>query len=804
MVCLNRDEDYLEDDEIIEEDPETLEEEENSEDDESSSENENESEEVQDEADETPSEEAPSGIGSSLGGLKWTTLKNVISKKYFIPIALIFGLFVFILVIVALSYGGIGGGFDYIAPKCNQVRVTFGSGEDAITQNLSIEEYIISQVYSATKDLKDIDADLYRVLAIVFNTEIQSQGSCSKTFISEVDDIYQFEILNSESDEYLQIYKDINSVRDVAMVKKKTDQFYSTGVDGFCSYSSDMSGQFDIADPSNATSYTIPQLNYNFPTTWVEENVSNWNFKNCPCNDSNNASPDCFLEEWNYPEDEEPDLIYVDGGTGTGVSIYAAHYLTSHDNKTYEGVLKLFYPDKDWELKSSDPSMAPKKLFAQQCTGSNVPFNSTPLSRSEFISLVTEFLTTGSYASYAQYFIDYAGDIYDMGKDKNINPELIYIFARKETGFTSNISDTQHYNYYGMGHCNTCSHGTFYNSFMEGVEALFDYFVNKGSLEAVVKVYSYLGNYLANPGNSGDGGCYYLTLPEIYGPNYSRCNSSYRCASSGGGAGCVLTTDEEKQAYIDWQAKKYIQHRQAIFKLGKENCVSSDGMFGNTDGTKFLNKTISQFLQEQGSSLEEFNEPILRRGCQNLGTGQGVAFTAATAVSQLAGYGYKFHYVWGGNHSVSHFAYGVPATWGPGGCQYCDKGPDCSGFVSWALYNAGFNLSIKVATEWGNSGIIVDLGDERLQVGDFIVTPGTPKKGDPTPVWSHIVIITNINLAEGYYDVVEAQQTSVGVVFSKVPMAPEKRKGVLMSNYYATAAKSDAFANMCREKGYLG
>lgn len=747
-------------------------------------------------------EEAPAGVGSAMNGLKWTTLKNVISKKYFVPIALIFGLFVLILVIVALSYGGIGGGFDYIAPKCQQMRVTLGKGEDAFTQNLSIEEYIISHIYSATKNLKDIDADLYRVLAIVINTEVQSSGSCSRTYIPEVDDIYSFEIVDSESDVYYQIQKDIKPVKDVAMVKRKSEEFYSTSLDGFCSYFSLMADQIVVSDPSNAASYTIPQLNYFFPPVWVEENVDNWNFKNCPCNDSSNASPDCFLEEWNYGEDEEPDLIYVDGGTGTGVSIYAAHYLTSHENKTYEGVLKLFYPNKDWEFKTSDPSLAKKSDFNGTCTGGNVPFSNTPLTRSEFISLVTEFLSTGNYQSYAQYFIDYAGDIYDMGKRKNINPELIYIFARKETAFTANSLDTQHYNYYGMGHGNEQSHGTFYDSFMEGVEALFNYFVDKGSLEAVVKVYSYFGDWLYHfdsKKEQGLGGCYYAKI--MFGENYSRCNSSYYCAPiySGGkivgrSPTCVPSTQEEKDAYIEWQSEKYVQHRQAIFKLGKEICSSTEGIVGNTDGTTFLNMAISEFLPFHGTNITKFNEKIIEQGCKHMGTGLGVANVAATAVAELASYGYKFHYVWGGMHvSTPPSVYGVPHNWGP-------YGPDCSGFVSWALYNAGFTWRSLGATDWGGSGTLVQLGDPRLQVGDFIVTRAS--LADPR-VWSHIVIITKIDQAAGIYHVVHASSTANGVIFGTVSMNESNRHGVLMSNYYATATKSDAFANMCREEGYF-
>lgn len=745
--------------------------------------------------------------GSGFQGLQWTTLKKVVSKKYFVPVLIVIGIFCFLFLMFFFMYGGLSGGYSYIAPKCQQMRITFGAEEDASQTTISIEEYIISHIYSATKNLSNIDPDLYRTLAIAINTEVQSSNNCSRTYIPEVDDIYQFEILGNDSDTFYQIQKDIKPVKDLVMVKRNSEEYFETTLDGFCSFSEMMAKpegfeEENLAGPSNATStsYTIPQITEEIPYHWVEDNVDNWNFKNCPCNDSSNANSACFLEEWNYGEDEEPDLIYVDGGTGTGISIYATHYLTSQDNRTYEGVLKLFYPNKDWELKTNDPTMAKKKFFdSQECTGGNVPFRSTPLSRSEFISLVTTFLSNGKYASYAQLFIDHAGDIYDMGVEKNINPELIYIFARKETAFTSVSSDTQHYNYYGMGHCNTCSHGKFYDSFMEGVEYLFDYFVEKGSLDAVVKVYSYLGDWLYNFDDRqemGLGGCYYLKIN--FGENYSRCSDSYYCAPIrdasgkviGRTPGCVQTTQEERDSYIAWQAEKYIQHRQAIFNLGKEVCQTVDGIFGDTNGTSFLNKPISSFLISEGTTLDAFNEAIIRDGCNYRGTGAGVAYVASRAVMQLAEYGKKFHYVYGGMHQENPpSSYGVLPNWGP-------YGPDCSSFVTWAVYNAGFTWFNYTASQWGTKATRVELGDSRLQIGDAILTPG-----DTRP-WGHIVIITNINNAEGYYNVVHASSTATGVIFGKVSFNERSRKGLLLSEFYNKHQVSDSFDSMCASKGY--
>ena len=146
--------------------------------------------------------------------------------------------------------------------------------------------------------------------------------------------------------------------------------------------------------------------------------------------------------------------IYVDGGSGVGVSIYGAHYLSSEKGESYQSILKMFYPNGDWILMSTDESLRDKD-FSANCIGGVIPYTYTPLSKNEFVRLVTEFLTPiKDKTYYNNYFIEYAEDIYDMGLEKGINPELIYIFARKEVGFTQETSDTARFNYWGLGHGN--------------------------------------------------------------------------------------------------------------------------------------------------------------------------------------------------------------------------------------------------------------------------------------------------------------------------------------------------------------
>lgn len=426
---------------------------------------------------------------------------------------------------------------------------------------------------------------------------------------------------------------------------------------------------------------------------------------------------------------------------------------------------------------------------------SKIDFSKTVLTKDQFVTSVNSYLNSKGTET-AKRFIDNAGNIYDWGLEVGANPEMVYIIAQKEQGFNDGSRFALDCNnFYGFGVTNGQSTGKCFTNFEDGVRTILKYVKEKGSLDDFVKVYSYLGTYLANPGSWGDGGCIYLKLPEIYGPNYNRCNNSYKCPSSRGGPGCVLTTKTEKQAYIDYQASIILKHRKSIFNISSDDCDLSENKDVSTDGTVFLNEPISSFLPKEGTTYEEYNDKVLAAGCKGRGTGEGAASVAYTAIAELAKYGKKFHYTYGGAHANFPREYGVPASWGPPG-----TGPDCSGFVSWAIYNAGFNLNVLGASGWGATGARVGVSDSRVKVGDLIVTPSNGKDGK---TFSHVVIITAIHSKEGYVTVAEANSTAVGLKFSKIEYNKVgSRQAVLMDNYYNNTSKSKEFEELCKKKGY--
>lgn len=689
----------------------------------------------------------------SVAGQLTKKAAKTLFQKFKIPILLVLGFFFLVIVVIIVSSEDSNG--KYIAQKCKTVTVTTGSGDEADSTSMSLEKYLISSVYSATKDFEEPSNSLYQALYIVLNTKTQNEG-CSVKINPEVTDIYQFQELDEANEDYKYIQEQVKRVKDNVMVDKESKSLFDKDValDGFCYTKKD-------------DNYFTLKSDKLIPNGWVENNVTNWNFANCPCNDPSSAEDEdsCYKDEWNYPDDEEADRLYVDGGTGTGLSIYGAYYLSGQS--TYQFILKEYYPDNDWEIYTNKEPKKPNKV--KDCGNGNVPYGSTPLTRSEFITRVTNFLTSGRYADYAKLFIDNAGAIYDMGVKKGINPELIYIFARKETSFSDNTQDTNHFNYWGMEHNNDLDHGKFFNSFMEGVEYQYDYFVRRGSLEEIVKTYSYIGDYMANPGNAGAGGCYYMKV--IYGANYSRCGSQNTCRSVKGGAGCEgwESTQEEKDAYIKWQAEQYIKHRQEIFKLGKAVC---EGIDIDTKATQNipslqLKTALKDFLPMNKSSISEINESIKQNVLKaGVGTRAGVAVAATSLINFMARYDVRIPYTFGGGHGgyplkgygkpIRNY-YGVDPDWGQRIDSYDYSyhrvyeyyGPDCSSFVNWAMKNGGMNDTVYDFTSQEYAGIGESFPMDGVKyigkIGDVVYSSG------------HIRLIVSVNTSESYYITAESQ-----------------------------------------------
>jgi len=713
------------------------------------------------------------GVGIPIDAI--TTAAKLIKMLPQIKIFLIIGIIAIILIVIAIFSNN--KRYDYIAPKCTKMTVSRADAdEDDEPLSMEVDEFIISMIYSITRDMKDPDFDLYNALNVTIRTNIQggTSGYCEYIIRDDPNKLFDFVQISPDSDEYKKIEDDIFVTNQIVMTKN--EKYIEAQYDAFCY--DDMGFDDEIGEY-----YILAQQGLKIPVTWAENHVNNEQYLNCPCN-KNIGDDICWEEETDYgPDDQESTTYYyIDGGDGKGLSVYGAYYLASEKNYDYFSILELFFGD-NIEYSSNDSKY--NSSTKSTCNSGDIDVFSTSLSRSQFVSLVQEYLSQFD-SEKARLYSENAGEIYDLGQKLGVNPEYIYIIVTKEGKWTGTFDGGQNrkcYNYYGYGVYNGTAWSDWcWDSLLEGVEYMLNFFKRKGSMSGILAVYSSVGTYLANPGTWDDGGCIYLKLPEIYGPNYSRCNSSYRCASSNGGTGCVLTTDAEKQAYIDWQKTQYFVHRKNIFKISEGTCSNSTGDYsGSSGGHTILTERIDNFLTSKGTSLEAFNRKIFDAACDNIKTGEAVAAVASTAVKELGNYNKKFPYSWGGLHGKPSY-YGVGANWGAG------YGPDCSGFVSWALYNSGFQYYLKGAVDWAKTGIRTNLGDTEAEIGDLIVTKS---KGS----YDHVVIIVGIDYNSKKYNVVHASGSASGVLFGEISFSDSTRELVKMKSYYNSLPRNEEFIN---------
>ena len=143
----------------------------------------------------------------------------------------------------------------------------------------------------------------------------------------------------------------------------------------------------------------------------------------------------------------------------------------------------------------------------------------------------------------------------------------------------------------------------------------------------------------------------------------------------------------------------------SLFGADDSLAIGTSGGVGNidygnyelvSDGDEILNQALDVFLESHGSSLEEFNNLIASNvEDSGYGTRAGVVAAAVTLIAELGNnYNVKIPYFWGGGHG--QMIEGAASNWGSGRCftsangqAYTACGLDCSGFITWALYNGG-------------------------------------------------------------------------------------------------------------------
>lgn len=208
-----------------------------------------------------------------------------------------------------------------------------------------------------------------------------------------------------------------------------------------------------------------------------------------------------------------------------------------------------------------------------------------------------------------------------------------------------------------------------------------------------------------------------------------------------------------------------------------------------SDGDPILHQPLDQFLESQGTSLEEYNELIADNvDDAGYGTRAGVVAGSVTMVAELGNnYDVKVPYYWGGGHSNNDLTGEALAKWGSTQCHtyandqhynYC--GLDCSGFVAWALNAGGFHCGPTGAGSFykknGAQKIKLNPNSPVLQPGDILEY----KDGSG----GHAILVVGIDEDTKEYICIEAMGNAYGVLFTRRSFGLSGYWGVDMEGFY--------------------
>lgn len=215
--------------------------------------------------------------------------------------------------------------------------------------------------------------------------------------------------------------------------------------------------------------------------------------------------------------------------------------------------------------------------------------------------------------------------------------------------------------------------------------------------------------------------------------------------------------------------KDYTYDEIISFYLGDEVQISSNGLMTsvagleikNTTNSQLLTAPISNILSTNGATIKDMDDFIYRNVTEaGKGTREAVVTAAVSQINYLYdNYKVRAPYYWGGNYQ----RYGMPSNLGAKTVTSCSStscyynvGFDCSGFVSWAIKNGGYNLNRLTTVEFDSkfSSNSCNIKDSNCigQPGDLI----NSRK-------CHVQMIVAVDESSGKYMVAESTG-SLGVV----------------------------------------
>lgn len=209
-----------------------------------------------------------------------------------------------------------------------------------------------------------------------------------------------------------------------------------------------------------------------------------------------------------------------------------------------------------------------------------------------------------------------------------------------------------------------------------------------------------------------------------------------------------------------------------------------------TEGSQIIQASISQYLAGANLTVNDINQYIYSNvKTAGVSTRQGVVAAATsliTGINSKTGFILPYELKPSGKYS----SYGVDPEWGTNtdDATYTRHGLDCSGFISWAVHNGGYEHVVINAKDWGNQGTKREWNtgvvDNTAQPGDLIYNAPRSENGTS----GHIRMI--IGVTNDGYVVAEAGGRNTGVRITNISFTSTGSYYLVdMTNYYNTATK---------------
>lgn len=235
--------------------------------------------------------------------------------------------------------------------------------------------------------------------------------------------------------------------------------------------------------------------------------------------------------------------------------------------------------------------------------------------------------------------------------------------------------------------------------------------------------------------------------------------------------GGYVATNKNTLDVVRLPGKTYVwvEDSRGMISNVKSISIGNEALFyTNNKNYKILQGTsLENYLSSQGWSLSELDKLIARSvRAAGLYSNEAIA-TAGVALQTVLAQKYKIKipYWWGGKS----WDFGATASWGTNKAKFVEKndawyyyyGMDCTGFVTWAYVNAGYNIKKGQYPPYGNT---VKFTKENGEVGDVITSPG------------HVQLIVGKN-STGFI-VAEASGRINGMIVRNVPYSNSANRGI--------------------------